>query len=144
MELEIVDFELAKMLKEVGFNLETFTCYNGNTSKLIPTYELNNTGCEGGLDYDDFFTNYNNEPNLEKYCECKLYSAPTLHLVQMWFMEVYRMSIRIDDFYTNGEVRFDVSVQKLGNNYENSSDVYETYNQALSTGLKECCKLIKK
>ena len=68
--------------------------------------------------------------------------APTQSLLQKWLREVHKISIKIDDYYTNSRVRFDYNVCELGSQEDNPVGIFETYEEALETGLYQALLLL--
>ena len=128
----IVKFKTAQLAKEKGFNLPCYTCYN-NKEKLEPTYELNCIGCEGGIDFDEFFRDYNNTPSLEAYLKSELISAPTQSELQTWLRDKFNLKVLVDWGYG-----YEYKIV----NFFKADGTYNSYEEALEEGLFEALKLI--
>ena len=122
MEEQLITFETAKLAKEKGFN--------------VPCVKIYNT--EGEL-WNAYYSTMKND-NVNPGAKC---TAPTQSLLQKWLREVHKISIKVDDFYTDSKLRFDFSVSELGSQDDNPQGVFESYEEALEEGLLEALKLIK-
>lgn len=65
------------------------------------------------------------------------------YFIQKWLREVHSISINIDDYITNGKVKFDYRVKELGSQDFEDNGPYKTYEEALEQGLYQAVKLIK-
>ena len=137
MKEQLISFEASKLAKDKGFNLEVYNAYRGDNKNLVDLGDVWHYGCEGGMELEEWFYDYNS------YSHRLLISAPTQSLLQRWLREVHDISIKVDDYYYNSKVRYDVNVSKLGSQEDNTKGVYETYEQALEAGLLEGLKLIE-
>jgi len=139
MELELVDFSLAQELKEVGFKELCFYYYEDEKLKEPYLENGSSTDTDFRVDLEDLRDNYN---YLSYRC-----NAPYLEEAKMWFREVHEIDICINPHYkTNNDIAgfmVDVYIRKVKYNSHKYGDAKDTYNQALSSGLKEACKLIK-
>ena len=129
MELKRVSFELAKMLKEVRFDVPCkYYIYDEFHNQTI---------------LKDKAIDYSKHKKGEKY-ECIAY--PTLELAKQWFREVHK--IDINAYMWQGEPTCEVHYFELDQWFtielEDKDYVFDTYEQALEAGLIEACKLIKK
>ena len=123
MKLELCDFELSLMLKEVGFDEECDENFCLETHKF-PTGLL----VIEGQSYPFRLGVIRNA--------CR----PTLELAKMWFREVHGINLVIQKVVGNKGTAFEtVTYTHEGSPWRTK----ETYNQALSAGLKEACKRIK-
>lgn len=133
MEEQIVSFETAKMLKEIGFNIEVAT-YFSHPTEYKP--EL------GGPEIDDdkiMLCNYNEMDDFPWH----FYSAPTQALTQKWFREVHKLYV-VHLIHPAGiYVEIYDKKARLLNTYGKDGG-YETWEKALEVGLQEACKIIKK
>lgn len=137
---ELINYKTAQLAKQAGFNIPVHTCYNNN-GKLMETSDLLNTYCEGGLDFDEFFMNYNNKPELEKYQKSELYSAPTQSLLQRWIREVHNIfvSCSYNHIKNNGTyyMWFGIMAKSC-----DMSENFDTYELALEQALQEALTII--
>ena len=120
MEDKLVSLETAKLAKKKEFN-EICQYYYEILDKPITLQKMSCSNAEG----------------------YKQPTAPTQSLLQKWLREVHNISIKIDDFYTNGKLRFDFSISELGSQEDNPKGIFEDYEEALEVGLQEALKLIK-
>lgn len=161
MELKIVDFETAKLLKEKGFDWDVVNFYTkgGTLENLIPEYPYT----ELSIDYDNLGISIDKtgEYNWNSCVDFILisafnesigvryemgYSAPTQALVVKWLRDVHKIHIVIDlHWIARG---YDYSIYKIDNDMEtvvSKQVVYEdirTYEEAELTGIIEALKLI--
>ena len=93
----------------------------------------------------EFSHNSEEDPEVVEWKELMktLVLAPTQSLLQKWLREVHKISIKIDDYYTNSRVRFDYNICELGSQEDNPVGIFETYEEALETGLYQALKQIK-
>lgn len=117
MEETKVSLEVAKLLKEIGFNIFTGKAWIEKERQELfftPAY----IGVTNGIDYH----------------------APTQALAQKWFREVHNIEI-FTHLRTLG-VGYVVKVRNMENTKTLFQDVKPTYEEALEEGLKQAC-LIK-
>lgn len=116
MKDKIVDYEVAKLAKEVCFSEETYMWYT----------------LEGNLSIvSDFLYNHSGR---------NLISAPTQSLLQRWLRELHNINIgmtyfKSNNFYNN---HWECRIHYLGINISR-----DTYEEALEEGLKQVLLLIK-
>lgn len=126
---EIVSFEIAKLLKAAGFNLECYQYYNGyvDSSPSIGT-------CPTKTNPNALVTTDGSNGNRIDY----YYSAPTIASVVDWIFETYDAWISVSREYTSG-----VDRELLG--YESCieledgvdySDTFKTPTEAYQAGIK--------
>lgn len=137
-EEDFVSFEVAKLLKEKGYNEPTRSYYSNNETVYFPgVFELTN----------------------EDRKSSKFYSAPTLAEAAKWLREVHNIYVcpRIifeSDIYReySGENTCDnymywlyiiYKIDDIPNNidYPEPKGEYGTYEEALNEGIKEALKL---
>ena len=116
---KLISFETAKLAKEKGFHISSRG--EGMGKRVFIDGELVNAI-------------FSSKDHIH---------APTQSLLQKWLREVHEISIKIDDYYTNSEVRFDYNVCELGSQEDNPVGIFETYEKALDAGLYQALKLIK-
>lgn len=119
MELKIVDFETAKLLKEVGFDEVVDYFYEHEGIGKMP--------------------NKNSEfPNKESF-----QSAPTQDLARKFLRDKHNVSIEIQtpDMANQGWGYSIHIVESVGS--VNDGEGYDTYEQALEEGIKQACKYLK-
>lgn len=64
------------------------------------------------------------------------------NFIKKWLREEHKISIKIDDFYTNSRIRYDYNVCKLGSQDDNSEGVFVTYEEALEEALQKALNMI--
>lgn len=142
---ELITFKTAQLAKQAGFDVVVYTCYNSE-GKLMETSDLLNIHCEGGLDFDEFFMNYNDKPGLEKYYKTKLYSAPTQSLLQKWIREVHNSHVEVTsrkDYDDKIVYTWDIYDNKIPNEeLTDEEPLFDTYELALEQALQEALTLI--
>lgn len=127
-------FEVAKLLKEKGFNEECFALYNPDDMLIQSGIRLNNiqVGRVKGS-----------------------YSAPTLQMTMKWLREVYNLHIMVNCI---GKVNYDPIVQRfdgkdfeiegvevgttrcINGKWENVRRGFKTYEEACEAAIKYCLK----
>ena len=115
---KLISFETAKLAKEKGFHISSRG--EGMGKRIFINGELVNTI-------------FSSKDHIH---------APTQSLLQKWLREVHNVSIKIDDYYTNSRVRFDYNVCELGSQEDNPVGIFETYEEALETGLYQALLLL--
>ena len=126
-----VSLEVAKLLKEAGFDWECREYY----------YNFTTTGWS--LSFDDNFVNWNSWS--ERYI-----SAPTAEVAQRWLREVKGIEVYAHVFYDSREMldELDVYVYEVNHitkhieDYISSYDIYHTYEEAQETGIKKVVEMI--
>jgi len=119
-----VSLEVAKLLKEVGFDWECREYY----------YNFTTTGWS--LSFDDNFVNWNNWSEQYK-------SAPTLDIAQRWLREVKGWEAQVA--YGFDEDGHKTYVTECGNpkgDLENYIVYFSTYEEALEACIKRALELI--
>lgn len=128
MEDTIIQFEIAKLAKEKGFNYKVRQHYrdgNNYNQELI----------FGGSLYDM------NSLEEQKLWNTNLYSAPTQSLLQRWLREVHNIDITVA-LVGNGYGFYIHKNRNYTNNGENYGVSGYTYELTLEAALKEALKLI--
>ena len=122
MNEDYVSYEVAKLLKENGFNWYCRALYAPNSEVLSHSLGVSNT-------YD-----------------VDVYAAPTLYMAQKWLRVEKDIHIMIDvcasGYYavlwkTNGTF-----IKTLVDKGPNDGGVWDTFEEALQTGILEALKLI--
>lgn len=152
---DYVSFEVAKLLKQKGFNELVDSCYgiavrhNGEDIDEDEEYELKSAGREDEIEYVDggmvyqFWTNNQESKDI--------YSRPSLWTALKWLRDVHKMSIMVDCI---GEQRYEPTIQTFaGNDYEIEGELvwvddvkrgFKTYERATEMAIKWCLEnLIK-
>ena len=109
-----VSLEVAKLLKEAGFDWEVNYYFRDNNEKLIPKEVIH---C------------FNNQ----------LTKASTLAVVQKWLREIKGYELWVYPFSTHYRFSF---YGYLGN--EDNDTNFDTYEEALEVGIKKCLEIILK
>lgn len=113
-----VSLEVAKLLKEAGFDWDTYSAYNKDGMFTDKNRSI--------LTWNDF-ANY--------------YSAPTLDVVQRWLREVHHLHITI---FSSSQESWMFRITKQHQSLEDG--VYEedfyTYEEAQEAGIKKALEII--
>ena len=120
MKEQLVSFELAKMLKEVGFDWRSESRYGTGTGILYNDPTINDL-CEDG---DHTFT-----------------AAPTLSLAQKWFREEKGIIVFIQ--HSPNGYGFEWFINDDEGNFHEASESLETWEDNLEAGLLKACELLK-
>ena len=134
---KLISFETAILAKEKGFkNICDRFVNKDNEYIFMPDLLYPNNS--------EFSHNSEEDPEVVEWEELMktLVLAPTQSLLQKWLREVHKISIKIDDYYTNSRVRFDYNVCELGSQEDNPVGVFETYEEALEIGLYQALLLL--
>jgi hypothetical protein len=99
---QIIPFDLAKIIKEKGYNLLTVYGYDSNGDLLeYITHESYSPG-EPEITIDSFYKQWT-------------YQAPSIYSLQEWFREVHNLHIKLDDFIDdNDKIDWDYEITKIG------------------------------
>ena len=130
-----VSFEIAKLLKEAGFDWECSCYYSVNA-----LHEPNNGFIHIYKQYKALFYDHNRT-------KMPVYSAPTLDVAQRWVREVKDIDIYIFPTTNNkrgcvyewGIKTFGRALWVEGQPYTNQ---YETYEEAQEAGIKKALEII--
>lgn len=119
---DYVSFEIAKLLKEKGFNGECET-----------SYYISNKGCENAVSVGDF-------TKVRPWREA-LIAAPTHQMAMKWLRDVHNIFIVIEphmyDYINEKNSSYVISLWQGDNYYENiTSKDYPTYEDAVEAALK--------
>ena len=143
-----VSLEVAKLLKEAGFDWLTHQYY-GSTAYLKRTHtavdpdEHKASAIYWKEDTALTFSGHRNDDSLS-------YSAPTLDVTQRWLREVKGIEVYAHVFYDSREMldEWDVYVYEVNHiikqieDWINSYDVYHSYEEAQEAGIKEALEMI--
>ena len=125
--LILVGLETAKLAKEVGFDGETWDCFiqeDENWAETCYPHALNF--------------------NEDKIGVVEHISRPTQSELQKWIRDKHKISIKIDDFITEGRLAFDYELKDLGSQEPfEGSDPYNSYEEALENALLTSLAYIK-
>lgn len=137
MKEELITFETAKLAKEKGFNLEFKNYY----SKDGVLYESDN---RFNLDWNDKNVSSEELTWDDDFPETHIcYTAPTQAHLQKWLREEHKIVVLVDVYpnpYSYQEFQYSVRNNILPNGL--TTDLYETYEEALEVGLQEGLALI--
>jgi len=164
MKEELISFNTAKLAKEKGFNINTYSYYNfrkelNENFSIINQYENYYIEDKGNFLLIPYNDNYN-YIYLEKidFNDWKdSYSAPTQSLLQKWIREKYFIHIEVHSrhsswvFYifnlSNWNRECLLNIDWYGSNdyliSKNIPTILKTYEEALEVGLQEALKLIE-
>ncbi len=131
MEEELIKIETAKLAKEKGFDINTYSeCW----VKTLDGKVIHNSEREDIPEHDR--------------CEV-LYMQPTQSLLQKWLRETYNIDVELFSVTHNNikwwrvYVKIGTSVQWNPAQLQNENQQYKKYEIALEEGLQEALKLIK-
>lgn len=143
------DYETCVALKELGFSEPTLAYYHGFLPSKPLLYLVIDKDCmpEDGVNVFDLLSNSN------KYKDSKSIDAPTLWEAQKWLREEKKIIIEATfNLMYKGQPRFSWRVlynltQHKGAYYTldsvMSKEDYDSYEEALSEGIKEAVKILK-
>ena len=89
-----VSFEVAKLLKQAGFDWECKTCYIGKSKRPYKYHKYFNWNMprkyfeKGGS--DNLFHSFINQKNTSSFA-----SAPTIEVAQKWLREIKKISVEV-------------------------------------------------
>lgn len=134
MKLKSIEFETAKLAKEVGFNIDTYSYYWDDDGEV---HSMNEVSLVDGI-----CDNWNNNFKYSDY-----YSAPEQALLQQYLREVHGViiEIRVDGWFEKGEyLGYRVFIWKIGEPMTSDDEgMYASYEEALEVGLYNSLKIIK-
>ena len=140
-EKDYCDYDTCVALKELGFSEPTLAYYHGFLSSKPLLYLVIDEDCmpEDGVNVFDLLSNSN------KYKDSKNIDAPTMWEAQKWLREEKQIEVNASfDKVEDGWIAY---IQRL--DYPDLcgtdvfSTVYNTYESALSEGIKEAVKILK-
>lgn len=121
-----VSIEVAKLLKEVGFDWECCYCYDSETKDFLDDNEGKFNFNEG--DDNDF------------------YSAPTLDVVQRWLREIKCIHLYVRPILDERKYVVTVVVDDLTwgqvNDNTGTAKRFNTYEEAQESGIKKALEII--
>lgn len=119
-----ISLEVAKLLKEAGFDWGTLTYYP------IDDKVLNERALVGS----NVVFNHNRDDSA--------YSAPSLSVAQRWLREVKEIEVNTLCVYINNVKKYSYSVFEGKYNNERIEEGFDTFEEALEAGIKKCLTLI--
>ena len=142
MEDEIVSFETAMLLKEKGFNEPCSYYYEDNELYKLCYYQGNGTG----------FIRNSSPINDRLSCEEMQCTAPTQSLAQKWLRETRNITFNANPHSNDGKIIYVVTIKVISSNKyvdfnvmmdtSNKATMFDTYEDAIESGLKYCLKSI--
>ena|SRR5690606_14289816 len=143
MQEEIVSFQVAKLAKEKGFNLETHDYFSKDKYRS----EFNhNVGFNDDYWGDNYVYDWNTNGEPFKPFNKECYSRPTQSLLQKWLREVHGIIIEIT--WQMCSTDYEYAIIDMNNPPKYEDDIeriigFKTYEETLEEGLYEGLKLIK-
>ena len=142
MEDEIVSFETAMLLKEKGFNEPCSFYYEDNELYKLAYYHGDGTG----------FARNNSPINDRLLCEEMQCTAPTQSLAQKWLREDRNITFNANPHSNDGKIIYVITIKVISSNKyvdfnvmmdtSNKAIMFDTYEDAIESGLKYCLKSI--
>ena len=142
MEDEIVSFETAMLLKEKGFNEPRSHYYEDNDLYKLGYYHGEGTG----------FVRNNSPIDGRFLCEKMQCTAPTQSLAQKWLRETRNITFNANPHSNDGKIIYVVTIKVISSNKyidfnvmmdtSNKAIMFDTYEDAIESGLKHCLKSI--
>ena len=119
---DFVTYEQAKTLKDLGFDWECNHWYHIDEKILNTSHD---------------YANHN-------VLSPKALSAPTLNQAQKWLREVKGIKVYIKPLFSSEEYEYCISFKFRGYGGDEEYGVKKTWESALSAGINEAIKLLKK
>ena len=142
MEDEIVSFETAMLLKEQGFNEPGSYYYEDDELYKLCHYQGDGTG----------FSRNEAPINDRLSCEEMQCTAPTQSLAQKWLRETRNITFNANPHSNDGKIIYVVTIKVISSNKyidfnvmmdtSNKANMFDTYEDAIESGLKHCLKSI--
>lgn len=161
MEEQLITFETAKLTKEKGFNIPTYTSYiggifheNEDEPNGYDGYDLaskEDWNKEGWVFSKDGGSCLGCKLDNIKYFEA--YTVPTQSLLQRWLREVHKIDVQpictykqirfyhLGIIFINGKNQVDTIILKDEDMPTNK--LFNSYEEALEAGLREALKIVK-
>ena len=134
------DYETCVALKELGYNRGAYAYYFPNHKEDL----IFNTHQMRGCSINEMLKGYNTYP--KDVMGHELIDAPTMWEAQKWLRE--EKKIDVGATWDNDEDNWYVYIKKIGfpdwSGTSVSHSCYSSYEEALSEGIKEAVKLLKK
>lgn len=128
-----VSLEVAKLLKQAGFDWEIYDGYiiyedgAGFTIEFQSPHNFNGDNC-------DLFINYGGHK--------EVLSRPTLDVAQRWLREVKEIEVNTLCVYINNVKKYSYSVFEGKYNNERIEEGFDTYEEAQEAGIKKALEII--
>jgi hypothetical protein len=139
LQKEFIPYELALRMKSLGFDEPCFNkFYTKPNSKMFGIddkgrhYPIKNTAKKLYTIGEHFVLKDDN-----------VILAPLYQQVFRWFREKHGLSKTIDDFYSDGKLRFDYSIRKIGSQEDNPKGIFVSYEDAQQACLEEMIQIIE-
>ena len=142
MEDEIVSFETAMLLKEKGFNEPCSYYYEDDDLYKLGYYHGDGTG----------FVRNNSPIDGRLLCEEMQCTAPTQSLAQKWLRETRNITFNANPHSNDGKIIYVVTIKVISSNKyidfnvmmdtSNKATMFDTYEDAIESGLRHCLKSI--
>ena len=139
-EKDYCDYDTCVALKELGYKIPTSAYYMPKNNQLI--FVINQF--RGGVAMDCFYSNN----SLPKECMASDFiDAPTMWEVQKWLREEKKIDVFVRAGYLGkNRVRHyfvEVFTSKDVITLDNDREDYDSYEEALSEGVREAVKILK-
>ena len=133
-EKDYCDYDTCVALKELGYKVPTSAYYMPNNNQLI----FVSNPFRGGYVTDCFYS-HNSLP--KDVMTANFIDAPTLWEAQKWLREEFELYMSANFLITEeGDFEYEIETRT---GYDNlSSNMYKTYEEALSEGIKEAVKIL--
>ena len=139
-EKDYCDYDTCVALKELGYNRGAYAYYFPNHKEDL----IFNTHQMRGCSINEMLKGYNTYP--KDVMGHELIDAPTMWEAQKWLRE--EKKIDVGAAWDNDEDNWYVYIKKIGfpdwSGTSVSHSCYPSYEEALSEGIKEAVKLLKK
>ena len=121
---DYVSFETAKLLKEKGFDVETYTYWDLTTITKTPKIVIEPTSRNWNYKWKPFSLPM---------------SAPTLQMAMKWLREVHNIFIQVELYSKYNDYCFEL-FQNTHRLIIEKYEVYNIYEEACEAGIKYCLK----
>lgn len=146
MKEDYCSFEIAKLLKEKGFNEWCFHCYgvavlhNGVDISFDEECELKDEGRENEIEYIEGGRLYDYGCNNSDK-DAKVWAAPTLWMAMKWLREAHKLHITIKLYGTPSGIVYAYEICKLEQHTASllkSKSGFENNENACEAAILEC------
>jgi hypothetical protein len=144
---ELVSYKVAKLAKEKGFNWNVLDTFDDKENP-VSRYNVDVDGLDSYINTGD--ENYVKEvfELNNSQMQSGFVARPTQSLLQKWLREEHKISIIIDDcfikhdFIDETKLVFDYTLSSLGKQNYKFSKTFNSYEEALESGLKKALKML--